>query len=96
MTALLFASLAAGWLPAAAQMGRVSAWNDPLLMLGQSAALGAIALLFPRAIGLDTIYVALSALVFIAFAFYALPLPRLQRKEENVGGEGAGIGANNV
>lgn len=88
-----------GWLPRLAdpaQMGRFSAWNDPLLMLGQSAALGAIALLFPSTVGLATIYVTLSALVFLAFAFYAFTLPRLQRREESVGGEGMGIGANNV
>lgn len=67
-----------GWLPRLAdpaQMGRFSAWNDPLLMLGQSAALGAIALLFPSTVGLATIYAALSALVFLAFAFYAFTLP---------------------
>ncbi|WP_276355287.1 MFS transporter [Cohnella caldifontis] len=72
-----------GWLPAlvdARQMGRVSAWNDPLLMLGQSVALGLIAMLYPGALSLEAIYVSISVILAAAFAFYLFTLPRYQRR----------------
>ncbi|WP_123043133.1 MFS transporter [Cohnella candidum] len=74
-----------GWLPSlvdAKQMGRVSAWNDPLLMLSQSVALGLIALLYPGTISLETIYASLSVILLLAFLFYLVTLPRYQRQHE--------------
>ncbi|MCC3374706.1 MFS transporter [Cohnella sp. REN36] len=73
-----------GWMPALIdprQMGRVSAWNDPLLMLGQSVALALIAWLYPHAMSLNFIYASLAVILFLSFFFYAGTLPRLQRRE---------------
>lgn len=72
-----------GWLPSLIdprQMGRVSAWYDPLLMFGQSTALGLIAWLYPNTINLQTIYWGLAIIFFMACAFYLLTLPRLRNK----------------
>ncbi|MBB6674555.1 MFS transporter [Cohnella nanjingensis] len=81
-----------GWMPSLVdprQMGRVSAWNDPLLMLGQSVALGLIAWLYPHAMSLSFIYVSLSVILFLSFFFYAGTLPRLQRKALAEGAAGS-------
>ncbi|TVX99761.1 MFS transporter [Cohnella terricola] len=82
-----------GWLPSLVeprQMGRVSAWNDPLLMLGQSTALGLIAWLYPRTIGLNFIYGSLCVILILAFAFYAISLSRLVRKD-NLSGTSSAV-----
>ncbi|TCZ76625.1 MFS transporter [Paenibacillus albiflavus] len=74
-----------GWLPALIdprQMGRVSAWYDPLMMLGQTVALGLIAWLYPGTIGLNAIYWSMCIILLLASFFYLLTLPRLRRKEE--------------
>lgn len=82
-----------GWLPSLVdprQMGRVSAWNDPLLMLGQSAALGAVAWLYPQTMSLNFIYWSLAFILFLSSGFYALTLPRMLKRssyEANTGGK---------
>lgn len=86
-----------GWMPSLVdprQMGRVSAWNDPLLMLGQSAALGAVSWLYPQTMTLDFIYLSLAVLLFLSSGFYASTLPRLVKKRLNGAGsvEGAPLG----
>jgi DHA3 family macrolide efflux protein-like MFS transporter len=72
-----------GWLPALVdprQMGRVTSWNDPLLMLGQSVSLGLIALLYPRMLPLEVFYTALAIILLLVFIFYAFTLPRFERQ----------------
>lgn len=72
-----------GWLPALVdprQMGRVTSWNDPLLMLGQSVSLGLIALLYPRVLPLEVFYTALAIILLLVFIFYAFTLPRFERQ----------------
>ncbi|WP_438433262.1 MFS transporter [Gorillibacterium sp. sgz500922] len=69
-----------GWIPKIvepAMMGRVSAWNDPVLMLGQSITLGLICLLYPKVISLQAIYLALAGFILVAFILFLLTLPRL-------------------
>jgi DHA3 family macrolide efflux protein-like MFS transporter len=69
-----------GWIPKIvdpAMMGRVSAWNDPVLMLGQSITLGLISLLYPKVISLQAIYLSLAGFILAAFVLFLLTLPRL-------------------
>jgi DHA3 family macrolide efflux protein-like MFS transporter len=87
-----------GWMPSLVdprQMGRVSAWNDPLMMLGQSAALGLIAWLYPQAMSLNFIYASLTVILFIAALFYVFTLHRFlksARIEVEDGGGGSAFG----
>ncbi|UUZ82390.1 hypothetical protein LJK88_49840 [Paenibacillus sp. P26] len=69
-----------GWSPQIVEpsmMGRVTAWTDPVLTLGQSVTLGLISLLYPKAISLELIYGVLAAIMAGAFALYAWTLPGL-------------------
>ncbi|WP_274654418.1 MFS transporter [Paenibacillus humicola] len=81
-----------GWLPQIAEpamMGRVTAWIDPVLMLGQSVALGVISALYPRSLSLEWIYIAVAAVVLISFVYYAATLPRLARSASGAQRHGA-------
>jgi len=69
-----------GWIPRIvepAMMVLVSAWNDPVLMLGQSITLGLISLLYPGVISLQFIYLALAGFILAAFVLFSLTLPKL-------------------
>ncbi|MFD0714862.1 MFS transporter [Paenibacillus sp. GCM10027626] len=71
-----------GWLPKIvepAMMGRVIGLTDPVLMLGQSVALGLISLLYPQWLSLPLIYTVLAVVVLLAFILYAVTLPGLAR-----------------
>jgi MFS transporter, DHA3 family, macrolide efflux protein len=73
-----------GWLPTLVdprQMGRVTAWNDPLLMLGQSVSLGLIALFYPRYLSLEWIYASLAVIMLLVFVFYAVTLPKFHSQQ---------------
>ncbi|MFZ3589695.1 MFS transporter [Bacillus sp. DJP31] len=78
----------AGWLPTLVDpsyMGRVNGWIDPLMMLGQSIALGLIALLFPKIItSVDYVYYGFAFLMLMVGLFYAVTLPKLSKKETEV------------
>ncbi|MBO9130912.1 MFS transporter [Bacillus sp. 165] len=65
-------------------MGRVSAWIDPLMMSAHSLALGAVAIVFPRWVNVDTMYYVLALLMFVVSFYYLLVLPRLVRQREAV------------
>lgn len=83
-----------GWLPSlvdARQMGRVSAWNDPLLMFSQTVALGLIALLYPHAVSLEMLYAAMAVVVLLSFIFYALTLPLFLRRQAAAGRQTAAL-----
>ncbi|WP_040950697.1 MFS transporter [Gorillibacterium massiliense] len=74
-----------GWLPEIVEpdkMGRVNAWTDPILMLGQSVSLGFISLFYPKLMSLDFIYIALAIFMFAAFVYYLIALPRMVQKNK--------------
>ncbi|MEO3947840.1 MFS transporter [Gorillibacterium sp. CAU 1737] len=74
-----------GWIPSLvdpSMMGRVTAWNDPVLMLGQSITLGLVTLLYPGTLSLLALYLALAGLMLTAFLLFAFTLPRLSRQAE--------------
>ncbi|WP_058301969.1 MFS transporter [Gorillibacterium timonense] len=79
-----------GWIPSIVEptmMGRVTAWNDPVLMLGQSITLGLISLLYPGTVSLQFIYLLLAGFILAAFVWFALTLPRLSRQAEAAAAE---------
>jgi MFS transporter, DHA3 family, macrolide efflux protein len=72
-----------GWMPeivAPTQMGRVSAWIDPLMMMSHSAALGLLAIAFPAWMSVSMLYYILGACMLAAGIYYLLVLPTLNRK----------------
>ncbi|MFD2615369.1 hypothetical protein [Paenibacillus gansuensis] len=64
------------------KMGRVSAWIDPIMMFGQSATLGMIALLYPQIISLGLLYAAMAVLLYGVFLIYLFTLPEMMGREE--------------
>jgi MFS family permease len=74
-----------GWIPELvdpSSMGRVNAWNDPLLMLGQSLSLSMVAIVFPNLIGVDALYVILGIMILAVSVFYGATLPALIRNRK--------------
>lgn len=72
-----------GWLPELADpgsMGRVSAWIDPLMMLGQSISLGLMAATFPKYVSIETLYILLGICILAVSLYYWFVLPSLDRK----------------
>jgi MFS family permease len=83
-----------GWLPELVEsknMGRVSAWIEPLMMFGQSAALGLIAIAFPKMVTLDVLYLLIGILLLVVSIFYWLVLPSLNRKHQAEVGESVAL-----
>lgn len=72
-----------GWIPELVDpgsIGRVNAWNEPLLMLGQSLSLAVVAIVFPNRISVDTLYAFVGIIILVVSAFYGATLPTLNRK----------------
>ncbi|MNC17680.1 hypothetical protein D3C75_655680 [compost metagenome] len=87
-----------GWMPRIIDTGirgRVNAWTDPIMMASQSAALGLIAVLFPRYMTLEAAYVAVGLCMALTAALYVWKLPRLAAASGgwNAGCEPAAAGA---
>ncbi|WP_409343008.1 MFS transporter [Paenibacillus sp. MBLB4367] len=78
-----------GWIPElveASSMGRVSAWIEPLMMMGQSLALGLVALAFPAVVSVTMLYTIVGVCILAAGGYYWIALPALSRKQEAVAG----------
>ncbi|SFU82642.1 MFS transporter [Alicyclobacillus macrosporangiidus] len=76
-----------GWIPELvdpSNMGRVNAWNDPLLMLGQSLSLAIVAIVFPNLINVDVLYMVVGMIIFVVSVFYGVTLPTLSRKQPEI------------
>jgi MFS transporter, DHA3 family, macrolide efflux protein len=74
-----------GWIPELvdpSNMGRVSAWTEPLMTMGQSVALGMVALAFPTWVSINMLYIIAGIGVLIAGVYYWLVLPSLNRKQQ--------------
>ena len=72
-----------GWIPELvdpSSMGRVNAWNDPLLMLGQSLSLAIVAIVFPNLVGVNALYAVVGMMILTISVFYGVTLPALTRK----------------
>ncbi|GIP40479.1 putative MFS-type transporter YkuC [Paenibacillus sp. J31TS4] len=72
-----------GWVPELVDpgsMGRVNAWMEPLLMLGQSLALGLIAVAYPAYLTIGLLYTLLGLCILAACLYYWLVLPSLVRR----------------
>lgn len=72
-----------GWLPELVEpssMGRVSAWIDPLMMLGHSVALGIVAVAFPNYVSVEMLYTVLGFCILAVSLYYWVILPSLNRK----------------
>ncbi|MDF2935808.1 MAG: transporter [Paenibacillaceae bacterium] len=79
-----------GWMPRIIDTrvrGRVNAWTDPIMMSSQSAALGLIAVLFPRYMTLEAGYVAVGVCTILTAILYTWKLPGLA---SDAGGWNAG------
>ncbi|TXK80646.1 MFS transporter [Paenibacillus sp. N3.4] len=73
-----------GWIPEIVlptQMGRVTAWMDPLMMMAHSAALGLIAIAFPAWLSVNMLYYALGVCLLGAGCYFGLVLPSLNKKQ---------------
>ncbi|QJC50715.1 MFS transporter [Paenibacillus albicereus] len=68
-------------------MGRVNALIEPVLMLGQSMALGIIALAFPAWISVTWLHYGLAAITVGVSTFYLSTLPAMVRSREAVRAE---------
>ncbi|MFM9328122.1 MFS transporter [Paenibacillus mesotrionivorans] len=84
-----------GWMPRIIDSGirgRVNAWTDPIMMASQSAALGLIAVLFPKYMTLEAAYTAVGVCLILTAALYLWKLPRLAASQGgwNAGRETAG------
>lgn len=74
-----------GWMPQIVDpkmMGRVQGWVNPLMMLAQTATLGAIAITFPRFINVDMIFYGIGSVLLIVAVFYITVLPKLETKRQ--------------
>ncbi|USB33046.1 MFS transporter [Paenibacillus sp. YPG26] len=72
-----------GWLPELVDpgsMGRVSAWIDPLMMLGQSVSLGLLAIAFPKYVSIEMLYILLGFCILAVSSYYWFVLPSLDRR----------------
>lgn len=65
-----------------AKIGRVNAWTEPLKLIGHSLALGMIAILFPRYVGVNFLYGIISVCLLIIGVYYLIVLPKINRKYE--------------
>ncbi|MDR9853545.1 MFS transporter [Paenibacillus sp. VCA1] len=75
-----------GWLPELVEpqnMGRVSAWIEPLNTTGQAIALGFISVAFPAIVGVTALYWILAVSMLIVSVYYLIALPGLHRKHQN-------------
>jgi DHA3 family macrolide efflux protein-like MFS transporter len=73
-----------GWIPELVDpgnIGRVNAWNEPLLMLGQSLSLAIVAIVFPNLISVDALYAVVGIMILAVSVFYGATLPTLIRKQ---------------
>ncbi|WP_047153060.1 hypothetical protein [Aneurinibacillus tyrosinisolvens] len=61
-------------------MGRVQGWLDPLSMLSQSLALSLIAMVFPSAVKIETLFYVIGLSVLFIGGFFLLTLPSLVKK----------------
>ncbi|GIP22035.1 MFS transporter [Paenibacillus sp. J22TS3] len=85
-----------GWLPELvdpSSMGRVSAWIDPLMMLGQSVSLGLVAVAFPQYVTIESLYMVLGFCILAVSLYYWVILPSLNRKYQLSRSESPGISA---
>ncbi|MBE3553686.1 MAG: MFS transporter [Thermicanus sp.] len=74
-----------GWLPQIVDpkmMGRVEGWISPLMMLAQTATLGLIALIYPKWISVESLFLMVGGAILIVAVLYALTLPRYAKREE--------------
>lgn len=74
-----------GWLPQIVDpkmMGRVEGWISPLMMLAQTATLGLIALIYPKWISVESLFLMVGGAILIVAVLYALTLPRYAREAE--------------
>lgn len=79
-----------GWVPELVEpssMGRVSAWIEPLMMLGQSLALGLVAFAYPAHVSITMLYTLLGTCILVSFLYYLLVLPSLTRRSQTVDAE---------
>jgi len=81
-----------GWLPQIIMpslMGRVNAWMDPIMMLAHSVSLGLIAVLYPRWVSLEAVYLGVGGGILAVAIYYALQLPKLWSRHQLEAGEKA-------
>ncbi|MDW7617331.1 MFS transporter [Peribacillus simplex] len=75
-----------GWLPSiidSKMMGRVQGCITPLIMLFQSLTLGIIAVLFPKHLTIEWLFILVGGLLVLVSLIYYVLLPRYIYEEEN-------------
>jgi len=76
---------AGGWLPQIVDkklMGRVQAWMNPIIMLGQFITLAIIAVAFPKFVSVEVPFYGLGLSFLLVGIYYLFRLPKLVREYE--------------
>lgn len=63
-------------------MGRVHAWFNPLIKVSHSLALGFVALVFPKWVGVEALFWLVAMLLCLIALYYLVVLPPLAKRQE--------------